>query len=911
VAPGRKARRERVTAAFDAFHAAAARALGAAARQRESAVRAQAEAMFELWLRREGVAAVRADPSMAPAFRSPVLAAAVERAERDRLSGLSRWLPEGPRALADVVAGAAPGPAGARDTAWLDEVVRAAGPEARGSDLLRNEGVKDHPELWRIGAGHLEIGEAFPVALPLLDESHLRIDSVPESRPAAEALVEQLLMRMLACFRPGILTVDVWDVGQYGLLPALYPLARTGLVTSHDPNRLGDLLDELSERIRKVHSRVLVGGFPSLRAHAANEGRRSEPWVMVVLAGNRTALPEDQQRQLQRIARSGLACGIHLVMLDVPVTVAAPLETVRFTRQGVRCSMTGPHVRVEPDPPLPRQQVTDACSAIVRAHEAWQARVSTFADLLPQDRERSRKSAAGVVAPIGFTDGMPVEMALDDASPHALIGGPSGSGKTNLLLAMIGSMAARYGPDELHFYLLDFKEGVSFARFAPGRRDASWLPHARLIGINVNTDREFGLALLQFLADEMRHRAEVAKSFEVTKLEELRRADPEGHWPRIVAVVDEFQYLFAEKDQVTKQATALLEDVARRGRSQGIHLVFASQDVSGIEAFWGRPAIFEQFVLRIALPRARRVLANLNDAALALPRWHAIVNHESGMKHGNEIARIPDAGAGSDLDEVQRAAHKRYPGPRPRLFDGSRSPRVGDLVEALPSGGPARAVLGQVIDLAGSAAAVELPDAPGRNVAVLGAGSIEGLRVMGAAAAALAATAPADARFVVAPLVGDLPAGVLAARTVETVGLEGMRGRVEELAREVRERVTSGDRTPVFVLLLGADAADPLLERPGTEALRTVLRFGPEVGLHVIGWWRSTARLRQLLTLSAGVDDVGAWIGLDVQGSELGPLAPGLISAWAPRAGRGLFFDRAVHARPEVVIVPGPPEEDG
>ncbi len=49
--------------------------------------------------------------------------------------------------------------------------------------------------------------------------------------------------------------------------------------------------------------------------------------------------------------------------------------------------------------------------------------------------------------------------------------------------------------------------------------------------------------------------------------------------------------------------------MARRGRSQGIHLVLASQDVSGIEAFWGRPAIFEQFVLRIALPRARRVLA--------------------------------------------------------------------------------------------------------------------------------------------------------------------------------------------------------------------------------------------------------------------------------------------------------------
>ncbi len=28
-------------------------------------------------------------------------------------------------------------------------------------------------------------------------------------------------------------------------------------------------------------------------------------------------------------------------------------------------------------------------------------------------------------------------------------------------------MATRYSPDELELYLLDFKEGVSFAQFAP------------------------------------------------------------------------------------------------------------------------------------------------------------------------------------------------------------------------------------------------------------------------------------------------------------------------------------------------------------------------------------------------------------------------------------------------------------
>jgi S-DNA-T family DNA segregation ATPase FtsK/SpoIIIE len=74
--------------------------------------------------------------------------------------------------------------------------------------------------------------------------------------------------------------------------------------------------------------------------------------------------------------------------------------------------------------------------------------------------------------------------------------------------------------------------------------------------------------------------------------------------------------------------------------------------------------------------------------------------------------------------------------------------------------------------------------------------------------------------------------------------------------------------------------------------------------VHVIGWWRSATRLRSLLSMSASPDDVGAWIALDVQGSELTPLAPGMGLTWAPRPGRGLFFDRAQHSRPEVVLVP-------
>jgi DNA segregation ATPase FtsK/SpoIIIE, S-DNA-T family len=915
---GRKARRERISAAFEAFHDAVAAVLGAAEGLSDAAARAHAAAMAEMWLRDDGLDAARVDPGLQGVLANPKLADVVARVAADRDAAYHDWWqpPErsGPARLCRLVADAAPGCAGETGDGWL-----AVGKAETDGPV---------PGLWRIGTGTVGVGgPEFPVAVPLLDASHLEVTSSHETRSTAETLVEALLMRVIGYFRPGLVQVHVWDVGQFtGSLPGLYPLTRTGLLTVHDPGNLAGLLDELSDRIRRVHTRVLVGGMPSLAEQARRTGARTEPWVVAVLLGNRNPLGEDDRRQLQRVLRGGPACGISVVLVDVPLTIAAPVESVRVREapgaDGVQrvvadTTMTGSYVTVVPDAPLPRGAVTAVCHEIVVEHERWRTRVGTFRDLLPPDPLWGRSSSvSGLCAPIGFAEGMPVGLVLGDASPHALVGGPSGSGKTNLLLTMIASMAARYSPDELELYLLDFKEGVSFAQFAPGRRDPTWLPHARLIGVNINTDREFGLALLQHLAAEMRRRAEAAKAYEVTKLEELRGENPQGRWPRIVAVIDEFQVLFAERDAVTREAARLLEDVVRRGRSQGIHLVLASQDVSSIEAFWGRPAIFEQFVVRIGLPRARRVLAEGNDATLHLPRWHAVLNHESGVTHDNKIIRIPDATGKGSVDEVQRKLFEAEAAgrPEPRLFDGSRAPLIDELVAGLAVGQePPRAIVGQCIDVGGSAADVPLPAAPGRNVGVLGTARDDAVAVLGAAAAALGRQHDVEtARFVLAPLVADAATAAaaldrrLAGHDVRTVRLDGFRRCIEELADEVRARLAGADRTPVYLVLYAGDGADTVLEKSGTEALRHVLRFGPEAGVHTIGWWRSPQRLKALLLLTASPDDLGAVVGLDVQGPELGTLVPGLPPAWSPRPGRALLFDRARHARPEVVIVASP-----
>ncbi|RKT83677.1 FtsK/SpoIIIE family protein [Saccharopolyspora antimicrobica] len=906
----RNDRRDRVTDAFQRLRSSIATALGAAENEYARVLAECAQQEFALRIAQTGIAAAERDPQEIGDPGDVAFQAAMREALADRAEVYAEWTADGPGRLAQLVAEAAPGSAGLPWQEWLGQVGT-------------RESSAPPPELWRIGTAIVPDSpdpQPFPAAVPLLDEAHLRItsDGNPES---AEALVQDLLLRLLSHFQPGAVRLHVWDVSQLtGTLPGLYPLTRAGLLTAHDPTRLDEMLDALSDHIRRIHTSALLGGHTSLRALADEKGHRSEPWRIGVLFGNGEPLREEQQQQLQRIARSGPACGIQLIVVDMSLSVSSAIESVRLIGEDrARTSTTGPEAVVTLDESPSRNEVTKACTTIGEAFLARRARVRTFEDLVPE-QYWAHSSKTGLQAPVGFNEGEPVWITLGDSSPHTLIGGPSGSGKTNFLFGMLGGLAARYSPDELELYLLDFKEGVSFAQFTPGKRDPSWLPHAQLVGVNVNTDREFGLALLRFLADEMRRRAAAAKEHEVTKLEELRTEDPGGRWPRIVAVIDEFQYLFADRDNVTAQATALLEDVARRGRSQGIHLVLASQDVSGIEAFWGKPAIFEQFILRIALPKARRVLGEQNPAAMELPRWHAVVNHESGVKHGNEIARVPDATARNTFDALQLELWKQLDGSAapPRLFDGSNLPVLSTLDDYRRLSAPVstpKALLGQIIDVDGTAAAVRLTRSPGRNIAVIGSVRVDAVSVLGAATLSLARQhVPGGIKFTVASLLDDVDDDAqhvfeqlrASGHEVNLVGLDDIESTLTEVAGSIDGR--SGADVPHCVVLYAADAAQTTLERKdpttrvsGVDQLRKILKQGPESRVHVIGWWRSVQRVKNTLGMGP-VDDIGAWVAFDVHGQELATFAAGQIVSWSPRARRGLFFDRAVHSRPEVIL---------
>jgi hypothetical protein len=387
-----------------------------------------------------------------------------------------------------------------------------------------------------------------------------------------------------------------------------------------------------------------------------------------------------------------------------------------------------------------------------------------------------------------------------------------------------------------------------------------------------------------------------------------------------VAVIDEFQVLLGDarpvvggtRDAVTAEAVALLEDLARRGRSQGIHLVLASQDVTGIEALSGRSALIAQFTLRIALPRARRILAEANLAGDLIPRHHAVVNADSGAAGVNQIVRLPDAGDRTRWQRLQTELSRLAAGLQPpRLFDGEAVPAFPILPTSPPDFAKdgAVALLGETLDIGRRPATLRLTPSPGRNLAVLGTRTAEACAILSAAGLALARQHElGSADFAVACLDADAePAAKALAVQLPGCAWYDENSVITLLAKLAR---LDTDR-PRYVFAFALDAAAPLLsakpgpgEPTGHDLLRTILHRGPERRTHLLGWWRSVPPLYDDLGgIGAQLDAIGAWIALDVHGQELAPLSPQPGGpAWYPRPHRGLFFDRATHRAPEILI---------
>ncbi|MBT0768010.1 hypothetical protein KIH74_03685 [Kineosporia sp. J2-2] len=782
---------------------------------------------------------------------------------------------------------------------------------------LEHSARPGEPALIRVADAQPLPGVGFPVIVPFTGIGHIALD-LDARDPVVAGLLRSIITRLVAAFPAGQLRILAVDGGALGApLAPFHALVPAGVMNEpvSELDEFRELLTEAEEQVKQVQA-----------------GLNPNPDVIVIVTA---ALPPNCTRsdyaRLAALAHAGPAARVHLLLAGYASrsrstwTQLPPLErtTMITTDPSSRGHFRigdppeesfggGLNAPVTLDPAPPPGLIDELCRRVAAKAESDGKLV--FDDLVPKELW-TQSSVGGLTTLIGRVGRGDAVVSLDDATPHWLVAGRTGAGKTVFLLDILYGLAARYSPDELALYLLDFKEGVSFSEFIPTEVDPTWVPHARTVG--VESDREYGLAVLTELVREMGRRAAAMKKAGVTNLAQLRSSRPDVALPRILTVIDEFHVLLKGNDDTAKRAVGLLEEVARKGRSYGIHLIMASQSISGIEALFTKgSSVFAQFAMRVALSGGGNILDTLNDAATALPIGQVVLNNQAGTASANRRARFPDADAPSLHALRHRMWEMRTPGsPPPAVFIGYAEYSVDDAPPPpRRSLGRRRrvALVGRQVDVGLSSAAFPLDSSPGRHLGVIGT-SLVGADVLSSAAISLARQHdPGTATFHLVSLIGPTEDEVegLEAR-LQRNGHEATVLRLPEyrnLLHHFADHPPTDRDFANYILVYGADAATSTLKqkeagrsRTGLDEFRTLLREGPAGGVHVFGWWRGARRLSDDLGIQ-GKDDVAGIVALNVKGNEVGQLIGRSHVQWQPRHNRALLIDR--HEDREELIVP-------
>jgi S-DNA-T family DNA segregation ATPase FtsK/SpoIIIE len=361
--------------------------------------------------------------------------------------------------------------------------------------------------------------------------------------------------------------------------------------------------------------------------------------------------------------------------------------------------------------------------------------------------------------PIGRTGATKLQyLALGQGTrQHGLVAGKTGSGKSTLFHVLITNLSLWCSPEQVEFYLVDFKKGVEFKCYATHK-----LPHARVVAIE--SDREFGLSVLQRVDEELKRRGDLFRKLNAQDLAGYKRAGGPEPMPRVLLLIDEFQELFVEDDRVSQGAALLLDRIVRQGRAFGIHVLLGSQTLGG--AYTLARATIGQMVVRVALQcneaDAYLIMNEDNPAPRLLSRpGEAIYNDDGGSLQGNspfQVVWLPDQERDKWLAKLRDFA-KRQPiiDREPIVFEGNAPANVRDnavlrsVLEGKPAKPPAaaRVWLGAPNSIKGPTEAVFRRQS-GNHLLIVGQREEAALGMLAVSLVSLAAQSPMEsARFLV------------------------------------------------------------------------------------------------------------------------------------------------------------------
>jgi hypothetical protein len=620
---------------------------------------------------------------------------------------------------------------------------------------------------------------SLPLSLTHPQQGSLLFETGREGGDEAVGAINNIILRLLATTPPGRLEFTIFDpVGLGQSFAALMHLAdfEASYINSRIWTQTGQFeekLAELNEHMEKIIQMYLRNEYATITEYNAEAGSIAEKYHFLVIASFPVNFSETAAKRLRNIAANGARCGV-FTLIQWDQRNALPQDFVPDELRNHSVCLTGAAgafeftnwhaggTKIILDTMPAAEFTTQLLRRIGNAGKNSNRVEVPFAQIAPADQEVWKdETAEELRVPIGRSGATKLQyLAIGrDTRQHALIAGKTGSGKSTLFHIIITNLALRCSPEQVEFYLVDFKKGVEFKCYGNHR-----LPHAKVVAIE--SDRAFGLSVLQRVDEELRRRGDLFRKAGAQDLAGYKRGGGTEPVPRTLLMIDEFQEFFVEEDRVSQNAAVLLDRIVRQGRAFGIHVLLGSQTLGG--AYTLARATIGQMVIRIALQcneaDAYLIMDQDNPAPRLLSRpGEGIYNDTAGSIEGNspfQAVWLSDRVREEYLAKISAQAVKSgrsYPGPI--VFEGNAPADVREnhllnaalrdarnLVTRLPA---SRIWLGAPNAIKEPTEAVFRRQSAA-NLLVVGQSDERGLTILSVALVALAAQYPVeDAQFFV------------------------------------------------------------------------------------------------------------------------------------------------------------------
>ena len=504
-----------------------------------------------------------------------------------------------------------------------------------------------------------------PYAQRLEDGISMLIRYAPKNRDCVQNMLRQLLLKLYLSFPAGKLEATMIDpLASVGVFTDVIKLAERSNTSRNNDTRVWSREEDIEKAMSVLRQRLEYVS----QAYGNNQASRLQKEALKALAISDFPIgfSDKALRDLHVIVRNSAALGVCVLIgaddeelkklesRNGPLVKELMQSLVATEADRKKLKLLGDgmdRIFIRPDEMADVMKHKDEIFPYIGDMiEHTAGRPEDFEDLFRGSVYDSRnwfRGARGEIAvPIGVKGAdTVVKMVLGrggiNIEHHALVAGQTGGGKSTFLHTLIMSTLVTYSPEDVQMYLLDFKE-VEFIPYTRYR-----LPSFRTVAIN--SEREFGLSVLEELCEERDARIRAFSRYGVADINDYNAHKPPDapKMPRLLLIFDEVQELFRRTDAGDSICGKCLDRIDRlvmQGRAFGIHLILASQDFRncpGLEAF------FSQMAVRVAVKGSEEGLSSIlsadNTGVVTLrkePAGTAIYNGGGGIDAANEFFRI-------------------------------------------------------------------------------------------------------------------------------------------------------------------------------------------------------------------------------------------------------------------------------